>query len=63
MTLSALYGIAIVAAFFSFRSVAETLTMGGLVAPSPAPWLYFAAVTSMSDLACNSATAVQHFNK
>lgn len=43
MTLSALYGIAIVAAFFSFRSVADTLTMGGLVAPSPAPWLLLAA--------------------
>ncbi len=43
MTLPALYGIAIVAAFFSLRSVADTLTMGGLLPPSPIPWLIVAA--------------------
>ena len=43
MTLSALYGIGVVAAFFSLRSVADTLTMGELVPPSPIPWLLLAA--------------------
>lgn len=43
MTLPALYGIAIVAAFFSFRSVAGALTGGGLLPPSPVPWLIVAA--------------------
>jgi len=43
MALSALYGIAIVASFFSLRSVVDSLTVGGLVAPSPFPWLLVAA--------------------
>jgi lipopolysaccharide export LptBFGC system permease protein LptF len=43
MTLPALYGIVIVAAFFSLRSVSTTLTTGGLLPPSPLPWLLVAA--------------------
>jgi len=38
MTLSALYGIATVAAFFSLRSLAEALTTGGLLTPAQGPW-------------------------
>ena len=43
MTLSALYGIATVAAFFSLRSVAEALTAGGLLPSGPGPWALVAA--------------------
>lgn len=46
MTLPALYGLAIVAAFFSLRSVAGALTAGGLLPPSPVPWLLIAAFTA-----------------
>jgi lipopolysaccharide export system permease protein len=42
MTLPALYGILIVAAFFSLRSVTTTLTTEGLLPPSPVPWLVIA---------------------
>jgi lipopolysaccharide export system permease protein len=38
-TLPALYGVLIVAAFFSLRSAANTLTTGGLLPPSPTPWI------------------------
>jgi len=39
MTVPALLGIAILAAFFSLRSVAETLTTSGLLPPAPTPWI------------------------
>lgn len=39
MTLSALYGVVAVAAFFGLRSLGSTLTGAGLLPPSPAPWL------------------------
>lgn len=43
MTVPALYGIAIIAAFFSLRSVADTLTGSGLLPPAPSPWVLLAA--------------------
>jgi lipopolysaccharide export system permease protein len=43
MTLSALYGVVAVAAFFSLRSLGTTLTAAGLLPPSPAPWLLLLA--------------------
>lgn len=42
MTVSALYGIALVAGFFSLRSVGDTLTASGMLPPSPVPWLLLA---------------------
>ena len=44
MTVSALYGIAIVAAFFSLRSMTDSLTAAGLLPPGPTPWLTAAAL-------------------
>jgi lipopolysaccharide export LptBFGC system permease protein LptF len=43
MTLSALYGVLAVAAFFGLRSLGTTLTGAGLLPPSPAPWLLLAS--------------------
>ena len=48
MTVPALYGIAIVATFFSVRSVADTLTAGGLLPASPIPWLLLAVFFGFS---------------
>jgi LPS export ABC transporter permease LptG len=45
MTLPALMGIAMVAAFFSLRSLTETLTVGGVLPPSPVPWLLLGGFT------------------
>ena len=42
MTIPALYGIVIVAAFFSLRSLTSTLTASGLLPPTPVPWLLLA---------------------
>ena len=42
MTIPALQGIVIVAAFFSLRGLADGGTGGGLLAPTPFPWLLLA---------------------
>jgi len=45
ITLPALFGIAVVAAFFSLRSMTETLALGGVLPPFPAPWLLLGGCT------------------
>jgi LPS export ABC transporter permease LptG len=46
MTVAALYGLAILAAFFALRSVADALASGGLLPPSPVPWVVLAAFSA-----------------
>jgi lipopolysaccharide export LptBFGC system permease protein LptF len=46
MTLPALQGIVIIAAFFSLRSATNTLTASGLLPPTTFPWLLLAAFAS-----------------